>query len=313
MGTPEFAVASLDFLRRSGFAIAAVITAPDKPAGRGRKMHMSAVKEYALEHKLPVLQPESLKDTSFLEELKHLNADLHVVVAFRMLPKVVWNMPPKGTINLHASLLPDYRGAAPLNWVLINGETETGLTTFFLNENIDTGDIIMTEKVSIGKEETLGELHDRMKALGAQLLVKTVEAIRDGKAKGLSQEQFVSDKPRLMPAPKIHKEDCRINWDKNADEIFNLIRGLSPVPGAYTLLDDNTGHTIQMKIFKAGLFMESHVKKPGSIETDGKTHFRIFAKRGWIEPSEIQLEGKRHMTTAEWLRGTTISDPMKAI
>jgi len=313
MGTPEFAVASLDLLHRSGFTIAAVITAPDKPAGRGRKMHRSAVKEYALKHKLALLQPESLKDYSFIEELKRLNADLQVVVAFRMLPRMVWDMPSSGTINLHASLLPDYRGAAPMNWAIINGETETGLTTFFLNENIDTGDIIMREKVAIGENETLGDLHDRMKILGAELLVKTVEAIRDGKVMGLSQAQLMNDGRKLMPAPKIHKEDCRINWEKNANDIYNLIRGLSPVPGAYTFLIDNSGYSSQMKIFKADRFLEKHDKNPGCVETDGKNYLRIFAGLGWIEPAEIQLEGKRRMTTAEWLRGTNISDPIKVI
>ena len=245
MGTPEFAVASLEALLASGSEIVGVVTAPDKPAGRGKKLTESAVKKYAAGRGLRVLQPTKLKDEAFLAELKSLGADLQVVVAFRMLPEVVWNMPPKGTINLHASLLPQYRGAAPINWVLINGEAESGVTTFFLKHEIDTGDILFTEKITLTGVETAGELHDRLKDKGAGLLVKTVKAIESGRYTELPQSQL-AEGVELKSAPKLFKEDGEIDWNQSAEKIYNLIRGLSPVPGAYTTLQEKT-----LKVFRA--------------------------------------------------------------
>src|ERR1700761_1179920 len=237
MGTPEFAVASLDALIQAGCEVVAVITAPDKPAGRGQKLNESAVKKYAVINNIKVLQPEKLRDPEFLQELQALKADLQVVVAFRMLPEVVWSMPPKGTINLHASLLPQYRGAAPINWVLINGEKESGVTTFFLKQEIDTGDILFTEKITLTGHETAGELHDRLMYKGDGLLVKTVKAVESGRFTENPQHQLAAG-IELKHAPKIFKEDCKIDWHQPAEKIYNLIRGLSPYPTAYTHLND---------------------------------------------------------------------------
>src|SRR6476619_5200817 len=241
MGTPEFAVASLDALVQAGCNIVGVITAPDKPAGRGMKLQESAVKQYAITKELKVLQPDKLKNAQFLEELKELNADLQVVVAFRMLPEVVWNMPPMGTINVHGSLLPQYRGAAPINWAIINGEKETGVTTFKLQHEIDTGDILLQETIPVGENETAGEIHDRMKEIGAQLLVRTIEELASGRLKEQPQVKStnskIPDTSDLKHAPKIFTETCRLDWNKSATEIHNLIRGLSPFPGAFTFLD----------------------------------------------------------------------------
>ncbi|MGZ3927285.1 MAG: methionyl-tRNA formyltransferase, partial [Mucilaginibacter sp.] len=237
MGTPEFAVTSLDALIKAGSEIVGVVTAPDKPAGRGQKLNVSAVKQYALDNNLRVLQPEKLKNEEFLEELRSLNADLQVVVAFRMLPEAVWNMPSKGTINLHASLLPQYRGAAPINWVLINGEKESGVTTFFLKHEIDTGDILFTEKVTLTGHETAGELHDRLMYKGAGLLVKTVKGVESGRYSEHPQAEL-STGTELKNAPKIFKEDCKIDWNQPAEKVYNLIRGLSPYPTAFTILNE---------------------------------------------------------------------------
>jgi methionyl-tRNA formyltransferase len=252
MGTPEFAVASLDALVQAGCNIVAVITAPDKPAGRGMKLQESAVKKYAVEKGLPLLQPEKLKNPQFLETLRNLRADLQVVVAFRMLPEVVWNMPPMGTINVHGSLLPKYRGAAPINWAIINGEKETGVTTFKLQHEIDTGNILLQQRLPIGEEETAGELHDRMKVAGAELLVKTVQGLADGTLKEIPQSD-VNDVPH---APKIFTETCQINWNKTVEEIHNLIRGLSPYPGAFTTLHGKT-----LKIYRVCLLQRPVVLK----------------------------------------------------
>src|SRR6201996_5842218 len=245
MGTPEFAVASLDELIQSGSDIVGVITAPDKPAGRGQKVSESAVKQYAVTHGLKILQPEKLKNEEFLKELRALNADLQVVVAFRMLPEVVWNMPPKGTINLHASLLPQYRGAAPINWVLINGEKESGVTTFFLKHDIDTGNVLFTEKITLTGHETAGELHDRLMNKGAGLLVKTVKAVESGRYSELPQSELTEGMV-LRHAPKLNKDDGLIDWNKDTATVYNLIRGLSPIPCAYTQLNGKT-----FKIYKA--------------------------------------------------------------
>ncbi|MDP4261912.1 MAG: methionyl-tRNA formyltransferase [Bacteroidota bacterium] len=310
MGTPEFAVASLDALIKAGYTIAGVVTAPDKPAGRGMKMQQSEVKKYALKHGLQVLQPEKLKDPSFLEELKSLQADLQVVVAFRMLPEVVWNMPPKGTINLHGSLLPQYRGAAPINWAVINGEKETGVTTFKLKHEIDTGDILLQESFPIGENETAGEVHDKMKEIGAQLLVKTVQGIAEGILKETPQSSVVSselpvtDSPPtphpspLKPAPKIFSSTCNIDWTKTTEEIHNLIRGLSPFPGAFTELGDQT-----IKIFKSEKELLVPTSRPGRWESDKKTYLKFACKDGYIHLKDVQLEGKKRMLIEDFLRG----------
>jgi len=294
MGTPDFAVASLDALVQAKFDVVAVVTAPDKPAGRGQKINESAVKKYAVEKSIPVLQPEKLKNPEFLAALKSYQADLQVVVAFRMLPEVVWNMPSKGTINLHGSLLPQYRGAAPINHAIINGEKESGVTTFFLTHEIDTGDIILSDRTPIGDDETAGELHDKLMVIGANLLVKTVTAISNGDF--TEQPQPQSDE--LKHAPKIFKEDCKIDWNNSSAMIHNLIRGLSPYPTAFTLLNDKT-----LKIFKA----EPEEKEPGiaagGFLTDGKTYLKFATKDGFIKLLDIQFEGKKRMLIEDFLRG----------
>jgi methionyl-tRNA formyltransferase len=294
MGTPEFAVASLDALVKAGMNIIGVITAPDKAAGRGMQLQQSAVKQYAVEKGLHILQPEKLKAPEFLEELKALKADLQIVVAFRMLPEVVWNMPPMGTVNLHGSLLPQYRGAAPINWTIINGEKETGVTTFKLQQEIDTGNILLAEKITIGEDETAGELHDKMKDIGAALLVKTIIALSEGNLKEQPQEYSAESKH----APKIFTETCKIDWNKPVDIIYNLIRGLSPYPAAFTELDGK-----KLKIFKAK--KEKTVTKipTESFETDKKTFLKYAAADGYIHITELQLEGKKKITVEEFLRG----------
>jgi methionyl-tRNA formyltransferase len=294
MGTPDFAVASLDALVQANFDVVAVVTAPDKPAGRGQKLNESAVKKYAVEKGIPVLQPEKLKNPEFIEELRSYQADLQVVVAFRMLPEIVWNMPAKGTINLHGSLLPQYRGAAPINHAIINGEKESGVTTFFLKQEIDTGDIILSDSVPIADDETAGELHDKLMVVGANLLVKTLRAIE---ANNIT-EQPQPQNDDLKHAPKIFKEDCKIDWNSPAQTIHNLIRGLSPYPTAFTSLNDKT-----LKVFKA----EIEDKEPGIVAggflTDGKTYLKFAAKDGFIKLLDIQYEGKKRMLIEDFLRG----------
>jgi len=300
MGTPEFAVASLDALIEAGCNIVGVVTAPDKPAGRGQKVSESAIKQYAVEHNIKVLQPEKLKNEQFLEELMSLNADLQVVVAFRMLPEVVWNMPPKGTINLHASLLPQYRGAAPINWVLINGERESGVTTFFLKHDIDTGDILFTEKVTLTGHETAGELHDRLMNKGAGLLVKTVKAIESGRYTENPQEHL-AEGVELKHAPKIFKDDCKIDWDQPVEKIYNLIRGLSPYPTAFTTLQDKI-----LKVFRAEYETAETNDETGEFFSDNKTFLKAAAKDGFVSFTEVQLEGKKRMGIEEFLRGVRL-------
>lgn len=297
MGTPEFAVSSLEALVQAGCNIVAVVTAQDKPAGRGMKLQQSAVKKSALNNNIPVLQPERLKNPQFLDELKALNADLQIVVAFRMLPEAVWNMPPMGTINLHASLLPQYRGAAPINWAIINGEKETGLTTFQLQHEIDTGKILLQEKLAIGDDETAGELHDRMKEAGASLLVETVKRLSDKSLVAVAQEELAAQQ-ELRHAPKIFTDTCRINWDLPSEAVHNLIRGLSPYPAAFTQLDGKT-----LKIFKADKLQESPNLTPGQYLTDEKTFLRFACAKGAICIKELQLEGKKKMMIDEFLRG----------
>ena len=294
MGTPDFAVACLDALVSAGFDVAGVVTAADKPAGRGQKLQESAVKQYAVSKGIPVLQPLKLKDPVFIDELKALNADLQVVVAFRMLPEVVWDMPAKGTINLHASLLPQYRGAAPINHAIINGEKESGVTTFFLKHQIDTGDVIFSERVQISEDETAGELHDKLMNVGAGLLVRTVTAI----AAGDYEEQPQPESAELKHAPKIFKEDCLINWNQSAATIYNHIRGLSPYPTAYTTLNDKT-----LKVFRAELEDEEPGIAAGGFLTDGRTYLKFAAKDGFVKLTDLQYEGKKRMPVEEFLRG----------
>jgi methionyl-tRNA formyltransferase len=309
MGTPEFAVASLDALAQAGFNIAAVVTAPDKPAGRGMKLQQSAVKKYAVEKGLNVLQPEKLKNKEFLDELRSLNADLQVVVAFRMLPEVVWNMPPMGTINVHASLLPQYRGAAPINWAVINGEKQTGVTTFKLKHEIDTGDILLQEKIAVGENETAGEVHDRLMELGAQVLVKTVKGLQSGALKEVPQQAVIAEgneaaltQDSLKHAPKIFTETCQIDWNKSADEVHNLIRGLSPFPGAFTHLNGKL-----LKIYRSEKEYKNPSIAPGQFETDGKSFLKFAANNGFIQVKELQLEGKKKMLIEDFLRGYKFS------
>ncbi len=298
MGTPEFAVASLDALVGSGCHIVGVITAPDKPAGRGMQLQQSAVKKYAVEKGLHVLQPEKLKNPEFLAELKALEADLQVVVAFRMLPELVWNMPPMGTLNLHGSLLPQYRGAAPINWAIINGETVTGATTFKLKHEIDTGDILCTCELEIGDDMTAGELHDTMKEAGAALLVRTVKGLADGTIKEVPQAQ-VSGDTELKHAPKIFTDTCRIDWTKTVKEVHNLIRGLSPFPAAFTQLDGKT-----LKIYRASKeYILTGSTSAGQYKTDGKTYLKFAGADGFILIHELQLEGKKRMLVEDFLRG----------
>ena len=300
MGTPQFAVTSLDELLMAGCDIVGVVTAPDKPAGRGQKVSQSAVKEYALAHGLKVMQPEKLRDQDFLDELKALEAELFVIVAFRMLPDIVWTMPIRGTVNLHASLLPNYRGAAPINWVLINGEVETGATTFFLEHDIDTGNLLFTEKITLTGTETAGELHDRLMNKGAGLLVKTVKAIESGRYSMLPQHELVEGL-ELKHAPKIFKETCEIDWNKSSADVFNLIRGLSPIPTAFTKLNDKT-----FKIYYGEPEIEATDFKPGDFVTDNKTYLKFATTDGFISVTDVQLEGKKRMGIAEFLRGVKL-------
>lgn len=293
MGTPEFAVASLDALVKAGHDIVGVITAPDKPAGRGMKMNTSAVKKYAMEHSLHVLQPEKLKNPEFLQQLRDLKADLQVVVAFRMLPEVVWNMPPMGTVNVHASLLPEYRGAAPINWAIINGEKETGVTTFKLTHEIDTGNILLQHKVQIDDDDSAGDLHDKLKEAGAQLLLQTVAGLADGTIKEQPQQAGSA-----THAPKLSTETARINWSGKAAAIHNLIRGLSPYPGAFTTLKSNV-----FKIYKSSYTNEPPRSQPGEFETDNGKYLRFAASDGYIYAKDVQMEGKKRMSIEEFLRG----------
>ncbi len=296
MGTPEFAVASLDALVQSGFNVVGVITAPDKPAGRGMKLTESPVKKYAVENKIDVLQPIKLKDPEFIEALRSLNADLQVVVAFRMLPEIVWDMPPMGTINVHGSLLPQYRGAAPINWAVINGEKATGVTTFKLQHAIDTGNILLREIIPIGEDENAGSVHDRMKEIGAALLVKTLKGLAEGSIEEIPQDEIATED--LKHAPKIFTETCRINWHKTTDEVHNLVRGLSPYPGAFTMFNDK-----MLKIFSASKVIAHSEYQPGSYDIEGKKYLRFYCTDGYLECKEIQLEGKKRMGVEEFLRG----------
>jgi methionyl-tRNA formyltransferase len=299
MGTPDFAVPSLDKLFNAGFEITAVVTAPDKPAGRGMQLTQSAIKKYALNKDLKILQPEKLKDPNFIAELQSLKSDVFVVVAFRMLPEIVWNMPPLGTINLHASLLPQYRGAAPINWVIINGEKETGLTTFKLQHEIDTGNILMQQKMPISDDENAGSLHDRMMIAGGDLLLKTLKELEEGRLQEVQQNDIkIHTEHSLKHAPKIFTETCEIDWNKSTDEIYNLIRGLSPYPAAFTFLEGK-----KLKIFAADKEKMDKIIEPGKTFTDRKSFLKFATIDGFISVKEIQLEGKKKMNTGDFLRG----------
>lgn len=305
MGTPEFAVGILDTIIKNNYDVVGVITAADKPAGRGQKIKYSAVKEYALANNLTLLQPTNLKDESFLAELKALNANLQIVVAFRMLPKVVWEMPSLGTFNLHASLLPNYRGAAPINWAIINGETKTGVTTFFIDDKIDTGAMILNSEIAIEPEENAGQLHDRLMLLGSKTVIDTLKVIENGNVTTTIQE----DDAEIKTAYKLNKENCKIDWTKSGEEINNLIRGLSPYPASWCFLKDKD-EELSIKIYEAKLISESHSSEVGSL-ISSKKEIKIAIKDGFIQLLSLQLPGKKRMQVAELLNGITFSDNTK--
>tara|TARA_R110002051_G_scaffold158592_4_gene229955 strand:+ start:3537 stop:4484 length:948 start_codon:yes stop_codon:yes gene_type:complete len=305
MGTPEFAVGILDMLVKNEYNIVGVITAPDRPAGRGRKLNESAVKKYAVENNIKVLQPTNLKNVDFLETLKSLNANLQIVVAFRMLPKVVWNMPKYGTFNLHASLLPQYRGAAPINWAIINGETKTGVTTFFIDEKIDTGAIILQDETSIEKTDNAEDLHDRLMHLGAKTVLKTVERIQNGDFKTTKQPNHGD----LKLAHKIHRETCEIDWNKPIEDIYNFIRGLSPYPAAWTTLE-NSDSKIITKIYRANILLEQHDLEVGTLVFN-KKEMKVAVKEGYLNLEEIQLQGKKRMHVKDVLNGLNLGENAK--
>lgn len=308
MGTPDFAVLPLKTLVEAGHNIVGVVTNPDKPAGRGQQLQESAVKKYALQAGLKILQPERFRDEDFLKELAGLKADLQLVVAFKMLPECVWNMPPIGTVNLHASLLPDYRGAAPINWAVINGEKISGVTTFLLKHEIDTGNIIFQEKVTITDEMTAGELHDELMLKGADLLLKTVEAIETDSYRLVDQTALLEGREAIH-APKIFKENMKVNWNNPLESIYNHIRGLSPFPAAWTELQHNTSGTLlTLKIFKTEKLSRQHDHKVGDIITDGKKTFDVFVNGGLLRIRELQLSGKKRMSTEEFLRGFRLEE-----
>ena len=308
MGTPDFAVESLRILVENEYNIVGVITMPDKPGGRGHKLQHSAVKKYALEQNLPLLQPEKLKDEGFLSDLKAWNADLQIVVAFRMLPEVVWDMPRLGTFNLHGSLLPQYRGAAPINWAIINGEKETGVTTFFLTHEIDTGKIILSENLEIGETDNAGKIHDELMHIGAELVRRTVDLILDDKVDAVAQDQLFVDESELKAAPKIFKETCRIDWNKPVDEIHDLIRGLSPYPAAWTELHEEGKDVQAVKIYTSEKIKDDVQFSAGSLRTDNKSYLRVACSDGYIDVTEIQFPGKRAMKIDELLRGYKFAD-----
>jgi len=310
MGTPGFAVAPLKLLLESGCNVVAVLTAPDRPAGRGKKIRHSEVKDFVLqlEKPIPILQAENLKDPVFLDSLRALKPDLQIVVAFRMLPELVWSIPSMGTFNLHASLLPQYRGAAPINHVLINGEKETGVTTFFIDEQIDTGKILLQKKTAVGSEETAGELHDSLMKLGAGLVLETVLGISSGQLQALSQDQYLLSGSDLKKAPKIFRDDCRVDWDLPGIKIFNLIRGLSPYPGAFTMLEVEEGKTLQCKLFRVTFESCLQSEDAGSILIDGKSSLKVAVSDGWIKVLTLQLEGKRKMQIKDFLAGSSLKN-----
>ena len=313
MGTPDFAVESLRALVEGGYNVVGVITMPDKPMGRhGSVLQPSAVKQYAVSVGLPVLQPEKLKDEAFLEELRALRADLQIVVAFRMLPEVVWNMPRLGTFNLHASLLPQYRGAAPINWAVINGDTETGVTTFFLTHEIDTGKIIRQRHLPIADTDDVETVHDALMVMGAGLVTETVDLLLDGKTDAIPQEEFYKDAAELRPAPKIFKDTCHIDWNQPVKKIYDFIRGLSPYPAAWSeLIASEKAESVVVKIFESEKVYESHQLAAGTIVTDGKKFMKVAVPDGFVSILSLQLPGKKRLKTDELLRGYHLEDGCK--
>ncbi len=302
MGTPDFAVAPLKKLIEEDYNIVGVVTNPDKPAGRGQKIKESPVKTFAQKNNLPILQPKKFKDESFIQDLKNLNADLQIVVAFKMLPEIVWAMPPKGTFNLHASLLPEYRGAAPINHAIINGEEKTGVTTFFLTHEMDTGNIILQKEVPIYENDTAKNLHDRLMETGANLVVQTVNTILSDNYKLINQNERFTINQTLKKAPKIFKNDCKINWNDSANNIYNFIRGLSPYPAAWTEIQ-NKGQSIQLKIYESQKELTTHHYSPGEIITDTKTFLKVACSDGLINILQLQQSGKKRLTIDQFLRG----------
>lgn len=302
MGTPEFAVEPLKRLVEEDYNVVGVVTMPDKPAGRGQHVQESPVKKYALSEDIPVLQPEKLRDEDFLVQLKMLQADIQIVVAFRMLPEVVWNMPRLGTFNLHASLLPQYRGAAPINWAIINGEKETGVTTFFLKHEIDTGNIILQRSTPISDDDNVGTLYDRLMNMGAELVVETMERITMGDVSTMPQDDGVA----VNPAPKIFKEDCKINWQKSAIELHNFVRGFSPYPAAFTEVKNDKGQVLSLKVLETEVIDQTVSEQPGTLISDGKKQLYFATEEGYLSIKRLQLAGKKAMTTEELLRGTKL-------
>lgn len=304
MGTPDFAVQTLRVIIESGFEVVGVITMPDKPAGRGHKIKFSPVKQFALDNDLHLLQPQSLKDETFLCELRSLKPDIQVVVAFRMLPEVVWNMPPMGTFNLHASLLPQYRGAAPINWAIINGEKKTGATTFFLTHEIDTGKIILQREINILPTDNVGVVHDKLMFLGAEMVKETLVMIKNGKIDAIEQSTLMHNAVALKAAPKIFKETCEINFDASVDEVFNFVRGLSPYPAAWAMLRfEGMPDAIQFKIFEVEKELQQHTHACGTLLTDGKKYAKIAVQDGFVWLKQVQAAGKKRMEMADYLRG----------
>ena len=310
-GTPEFAASQLEAIINAGYEVAAVVTMPDKPAGRGKKIQFSEVKKVALDHQLPLLQPEKLKSLDFLDQLASFHANLFVVVAFRMLPAVVWQMPQLGTFNLHASLLPQYRGAAPINFAIINGETETGLTTFFLNEEIDKGTIIMREKTPIRHDETAGELHDKLMTMGNRIVVETLKKIESGTCETQPQDELTQG-INLKTAPKITKEFCQLRFDRNCENTYNLVRGLSPYPAAHTRLCSANDEVVEMKVYEASVELTTPHVCPGTVVTDNKTYLKIALTDGFLLLNSLQQAGKKRMEVTDFLRGTPLFGTWKA-
>ena len=309
-GTPEFAVESLKALVENDYNVVGVVTVPDKPAGRGRHLLESDVKQYAVSQGLHVMQPVKLKDEAFVDELRSLDAHLFIVIAFRMLPEVVWGMPPMGTFNLHASLLPKYRGAAPINWAVMNGDKVTGVTTFFLKHEIDTGDVIEQRSIEIGRQDNVGVVYDRLMTLGAGMVLNTVDSIVAGEVKAIPQDQMLTAGEQPTPAPKIFKETCRIDWTRTAEEVYNHTRGLSPYPAAWTTLVDDKGTESVIKIYETGEPEPALNLIPGTIKADGKT-MRVACADGWLEIKQLQLAGKKRMEADAFMRGFTLNHRCK--
>lgn len=311
MGTPDFAVETLRLLVENGYNVVAVVTMPDKPAGRGHKIQFSPVKQYALSVGLPILQPERLKDEAFIEELRSYQAHLQIVVAFRMLPQVVWDMPPMGTFNLHASLLPQYRGAAPLNWAIMNGDKETGITTFFLTHEIDTGRVIQRRSIEIADTDNVGIIHDKLMTMGAEMVCETVDNIIADKVVAIPQEELMTDEP-LRPAPKIFKDTCHLDFTRTVEDLYNQVRGISPYPAAWCEFVSPEGEAIGVKVFEATRHLCNHNHTPGAIVTDGKKTIEVACSDGYLQLVSLQLAGKKRLTAEELLRGFRLTNEYRA-